>query len=431
MGRLITLGKRSLQSFGSDRCATLSAAIAYYTVFALFPMALVGVSVLGFFIGDVSARRQVVDGIASVITLGDEGKEALSGTLRGASSAKGWLGLIGLATAAWSASGLFGAIRTALDSVWDVDRPLPLLRAKARDLMLFFGFGGLLFASTASTGALQGARQAGADWLGPLLDLAAPLFALLAFVAPLLLTFAAFLVLYRFAPHARLGLRDVWPAAVMAALFVEFGKNILSYYIRNLGNFNALAGSLGAAILFLAFVYYAAQVILFAAEFAKHRMLVNEGTLPATDPRPAAVETSLGKKVKGSLVRLWRIEEQHHDAELPYAPGRLDPATNRPTNTREGVLFNQQQAQERAGRDAGGTGAGSTGGPRPAYTSPGANRPVWPGTLASRDEPGTHPAGERGAVWWRIGGFLLLLALSLVRALRRRRAQQKVPRLVQ
>lgn len=353
MGKYITILKRAFGSFGTDRCATLSAAIAYYTIFSLFPMALVGVSLLGFFVGDASARDRVVDGIASVITLGDAGEQALSDTLKGVNSAKGWIGLIGLATAAWSASGLFGAIRTALDQVWDVDRPLPMLRAKARDLLLFLGFGGLLGASTASTGMLQAARDKGATWLGPLDSVAGPVFGLIVFFAPLLLTFLAFMFLYKTAPHARLSFKDVLPAAVLAALFFEFGKNLLAYYILNMGNANALAGSLGAAILFLAFVYYASQVILFAAEFAKHRLLVVEGTLPATDPKPSKPKVPAGQKVTGTLTRLWSVDESHHDAELPYKPGRMDPVTNRPTNTREEVIMKWQESAEHARQDAG------------------------------------------------------------------------------
>ncbi|HET8647123.1 MAG TPA: YihY/virulence factor BrkB family protein, partial [Vicinamibacteria bacterium] len=213
MGRFITLIKRSLQSFGADKCSIFSAAIAYYMVFTLVPMALLGVSVLGLVVGDASARQQVIDGIASVITLGAEGEAALASTLSGVSRASGVLGLVGLLTAAWSVSGLFGVIRSALDTVWDVERPLPTLRAKLHDLMLFAGFGGLLAASTASTGVLQGARAAGAQWLGPLLELAGPVFGLLAFLAPLVLTFAAFMFLYRFGPHARLRWGQVWPAA--------------------------------------------------------------------------------------------------------------------------------------------------------------------------------------------------------------------------
>jgi hypothetical protein len=151
----------------------------------------------------------------------------------------------------------------------------------------------------------------------------------------------------------------VLPAAVLSALFFEFGKNVLAYYILNMGGANKLAGSLGAAILLLLFVYYAAQVVLFAAEFAKHRLLVAEGTLPATDPKMESPKVPFLQKLKGTLVRLWTVQDVHHDPELPYEPARLDPATNRPTNTREAVIVKWQlaQAQQRQDADLDATGA--------------------------------------------------------------------------
>jgi membrane protein len=343
----ITVLKRSLQSFGSDKCATLAAAIAYYTVFALFPMALIGVSILGFFVSDGAARQQVVNSLASVISLGDASRQALSQTLAGVSRARGLLGLVGLLTALWGASGLFGSIRSALDSVWDVDRPLPVLRAKARDLLLFVAFGGLLMASTVSTGLLQSINQ-----IGPLRPLAGPVGDLLGILAPLLFTFAAFMVLYRLAPHARLEWRDIWPAAAITTIAFDFGKNLLTLYLRHVASLNVLAGSLGAAILFLAFVYYASQVILLAAEFAKHLMLVKAGAVPATDTPRKAIQVPLAEKLKGTAIRLWQVGHPHHDEDLPYAPARMDVTTNRPTNTREEVLFKLQEAEANAARDS-------------------------------------------------------------------------------
>ena len=405
MGGVVTVLKRSVHSFGSDRCASLAAGIAYYTVFALFPMALVGVALLGLFVDDASARASVVSGIAGVITLGDAGEEALNGALSGVSRASGVLGLFGILTALWSASGLFGSFRAALDSVWDVDRPLPMLRGKLRDIGLLIGFGGLLGASTTSTAFIQGARQTGTDLIGPLLDLAGPLFALVAFFAPLALTFAAFMILYRMAPHARLRWRDVWPSALIAALFFEFGKNALTYYISNLGNFNALAGSLGAAILFLVFVYYSAQVVLFAAEVAKHRLLIQSGVVPAKDePATPKPKVSLVDKVQGTLKRLWQVDESHHDKELPYAPARLDPATNQPTNTREEVLFAIEEGRKRAQEDAG------EATPADARTSAGAVAGALPASALLTN----GQAPMVGSLWWRVGSLAFAIVLALI-----------------
>jgi len=349
MKTILTLAKRSLQSFQSDKCATLAAAIAYHAVFALFPIALLGVGILGFFIGGPAARQHVVEAITRVIPLGDSGATSLSATLAGMNRASSWLGILGLLGTAWSASGLFASIRSALDSVWDVDRPLPPLRAKVQDLVVMLGFGGLLVASSASTGLLAAARRgSGQLWA----QLATPLFVPLTLLVPLLLTLPAFMLLHRLAPHARLHWADVWPAAAISALFFTLGQTLLTFYLTHLGHFNALAGSLGAAILFLAFVYYGAQVGLLAAEFAKHRLLVRAGAVPATDPVVRAAPRSRAQQVTGLLARLWAVQESHHDNGLPYRPSRLEPVSNAPTNTREEVLYKQRQAQEHAAQDA-------------------------------------------------------------------------------
>jgi membrane protein len=347
-----TLVKRSLQSYQADKGATLAAAIAYHAVFALFPIALLGVAILGFFIGGAAARQQVVEAITRVIPLGDSGTASLATTLAGASHARGWLSLLGLLGTAWSASGLFAAIRSALDSVWDVDRPLPPLRAKLRDLVVMLGFGGLLVAAAVITALLAAARQGSGQLWAPLASLAPPLFVPLTLLLPLLLAVPAFLLLHRLAPHARLHWADVWPAAAISALFFTFGQTVLTLYLTHLGRINPLAGSLGAAILLLAFLYFGAQVSLLGAEFAKHRLLVRAGAVPATDPVVHAAPRSPAQRLSGLLVRLWTVEEAHHDRSLPYRPSRLEPLRQAPTNTRDAVLFKQRQAQEHAVQDA-------------------------------------------------------------------------------
>jgi membrane protein len=379
MKTTLTLAKRSLQSFQSDKCATLAAAIAYHAVFALFPIALLGVALLGFFIGGAAARQQVVEAITRVIPLGESGTASLSATLLGLSRASGWLGVLGLLGTAWSASGLFASIRSALDSVWDVDRPLPPLRAKAQDLLVMLGFGGLLIAASASTGLLVVARQSSDQLWAPLAQLATPLFLPLSLLLPLLLTVPAFMVLYRLAPHVRLHWADVWPAAAISALFFAFGQNLLALYLAHLGHLNALVGSLGAAILVLVFISYSAEVGLLAAEFAKHRLLVRAGAVPATDAAVPRAPSSRLQQLTGMLVRLWTVGQAHHDPGLPYHPGRLEPVRKAPTNTREAVLYRQGQAQEHAAQDADRTSPA-----QPALAA--AERLVTPGKAGSADE---------------------------------------------
>lgn len=325
---LVTLIARSIRSFGEDDCGLHAAAIAYYAVFALLPIALVGVGVLGFFIGDESAREHVAGAITNVIALGDSGEATLETTLRGVSRTSGWLGLAGLVIAVWSASVLFGQIRAALDDVWGI-KDLPVLRAKLRDVLLFLGFTSLLLASTIVTGVLVGLWVHAEGWPAPVHGIVGVLLVLAARFSPF--TFAAFLFLHRFGTHARLRWRDVMPAALITTLFFELGKNVFAYYVVRFSTLNALAGSLGAAILLLVWLSYSARVTLFAAEFAKHRKLVRAGLMPAVDP-PAETRRTLSQYVREAVVRLWEDESPLQPAH-PQPNGDADRRTPAPAST--------------------------------------------------------------------------------------------------
>jgi hypothetical protein len=73
----------------------------------------------------------------------------------------------------------------------------------------------------------------------------------------------------------------------------------------------------------------------------------------------------LPQKVKQAALGLWRTDESHHDAELPYQPSRLDPATNGPTNTREEVIMRWEDASRVRGPN---------GAPRPTVVAGAARR---------------------------------------------------------
>lgn len=309
MRRFVTLVKRSALSFAADRCTMLAAAVAYYTIFALFPIGLVGVAVLGFFVGDLSARQQVVESIASVVTLGDQGEAALSRTLQRTSELKGVLGVFGVIAAVWSASTLFTAIRQALDEVWGITEPQPVIRAKLADLRLFAGLFTLLGAATTAGQVVLRAWELNSAWLGELNADQDAIIAIATAAASFALTVGAFLFLHRFGTRAPVTWRDVWPAALVTAIFFEFGKNVFALYISHLSGFNPLVGPLGAAILLLLFVNYASRVALFGAELAKHDKLVRCGLLPPTDPAPEGGSTPLPDLIRDAAISLWRSNE--------------------------------------------------------------------------------------------------------------------------
>jgi YihY family inner membrane protein len=79
------------------------------------------------------------------------------------------------------------------------------------------------------------------------------------------LTFAAFLALYRIVPPVPVRLRDVLPAAALAAIGVQVAGAGFSVYLEHFADFDEVYGSLGAVFAFLLLVYVAAWVLLFGA----------------------------------------------------------------------------------------------------------------------------------------------------------------------
>jgi len=321
MKRIYTILMRSVQSFGADGCSTHAAAIAYYTVFALLPMALVGVSVLGFFVGGEQARLEVIKTFNTAVALSPEGEESVERLLRGVNRARGWLGAAGLLVALWSATSLFAAIRRALDAVWHVEQQVPTLRAKLRDFVMYAGFVGLLTTATLSSTYFNDLIAWSTRAFGAFALICVVIIGLAAETIP----FCAFLFLHRFGTDANVRWRDVWPAALVTTLFFEFARNAFAAYVRSLESFNVLAGSLGAAILLLLFVNYSARVALFSAELAKHRKLVRAGLLPPTNaPMPDEKQTLL-IRFRDAVIRLWAIEGGAAAPRAQDDPGKAKP----------------------------------------------------------------------------------------------------------
>ena len=85
---------------------------------------------------------------------------------------------------------------------------------------------------------------------------------------PFVLTGLVVLFLYRVLPDPRPKTREIWPGAVVAVLLLEVVRDALELYFEDLSDFGALYGSLGAMMALLVFVFAAANVLVFGAEFA-------------------------------------------------------------------------------------------------------------------------------------------------------------------
>jgi membrane protein len=276
--RLLILTVRSIQEFGDDRCTQMAAAISYYALFSLFPLLIFMVSIFGIFLQSSSLQKDLIDKVLELIPLtSDEGRNEVKdaiGAIAGISIPLSMVGLLGLA---WSASAMFGAIRTSLNIAWDIESSRHVVKQKLLDLGMVAGVGAFFLLSIGTTALLRTTQEASSDILGPLSSNTAFFWRVMPYLMPAVFSFGAFTVLYRFVPNAPIKIGDVWPGALIAAIFFEIIKNGFSFYLANFGRYDVIYGSLGAVVALLFWMYLSAVVLLFGAEVASEYPRVKAG----------------------------------------------------------------------------------------------------------------------------------------------------------
>jgi membrane protein len=268
-----------------------AAAVSYYVLFSLFPLLIFAVAVLGLLVRDPAIQDRVVTAIVDQfppeVNLRSQVEAVVS---RVAASSVTALGLVGLLTAVWTASGAFGALRRALNRAFDVPGAQSFVRGKLVDLLGVFGVVGLVLASIAATALLGVVRMLAVEYAAGSVPDAA--WRLASFLVPFGLSFLTLLVVYRLIPNRRVRLSVLWVGALLAAVGLELAKAGFGFYVTTVSRSQEVYGALGGAILFLLFVFVVANIVIVAAEVTAE--LVNDRDRATVIPARRAAPTARG-----------------------------------------------------------------------------------------------------------------------------------------
>ena len=100
----------------------------------------------------------------------------------------------------------------------------------------------------------------------------------------LMLIFVVGLIFY-FVPNAKVRFRDVWPGAIVTGLLWRGTLIGFSFYIRDMGRFTMVHGSIAAVVVFLIWVYTCAVLLMYGVEFTAAYARLRRGR---ADEAPAA-----------------------------------------------------------------------------------------------------------------------------------------------
>jgi len=271
VGNAFSQLKQTFQEWLQDKAPQLGAALAYYTVFSLAPLVLVLLAIIGVVFRDDPAGAW--DKVTQQMSyfLDQSAVQVVQNIAQQASQPrKSTLAtIIGIALALFGASGVFGQLQDALNTIWGV-KAAPtrglwrFLRSRFLSFAMVGGICFLLLVSLAIEALLKGFSHYVESALPGGLIVALGVYLVFDFAVVVLL----FAMIFKFLPDVKIQWRDVWIGAVITAILFGIGKWLLAFYLGS----SAAGSAYGAAsslITLLLWVYYSSQILLFGAEFTQ------------------------------------------------------------------------------------------------------------------------------------------------------------------
>ena len=310
-----------IQKFGNDQAGSRAALIAYYGLFALFPLLLLFTTILGYALrGNEKLQANLINSaLGTFPIIGPQLKSHAHG-LTGSASAI----VVGSLLLLYGSIGLGLATQSAMNLVWNIPYVrwpsiyLRYLRALAVLVLLALSTIGL----TVLTGF---ATLVSHSWAATALLL----------VGSLIINFCLIIVAFNVMTADALRWRDIALGATLAAAFWQILQLIGSWYVgRELQRASDTYGFFGVVIALLTWIFLGAQFFLIAAEInvvQRYRLWPRSMTQPPLTEADRVVFERLARmEIRRPEVRIevgFTPEADHDPLEASPTSARINPDT--------------------------------------------------------------------------------------------------------
>jgi membrane protein len=255
---------RALVGLVNSQDLTHAAAIAYYALLSLFPFLLLVISLLGSIAADDNDRLAV---LTFVFRYFPTQLDFVRTQLDAFRQTRLPVGVAGGLALIWASLGVFGAITSAVNEAWGVEKQRSFLRHRMVSFLMLVAAGGVTMLALVAVSAVQVAE---ASWFGVMLSRFQWLTAfqswIFRYAATILLILAVGLVYY-FIPNAKTRFRDVWVGAVLTGVLWTLAFRGFSWYIGRNSQLRLIHGSIAAVVVFLLWIYISSVILMYGVEF--------------------------------------------------------------------------------------------------------------------------------------------------------------------
>jgi membrane protein len=255
---------RGIVGFYRSDNLTYAASIGYYGLLSLFPFSLLALAIIGSVTADETDRNVV---LGFVLRYFPKQFDFITTQLDAFRASTLTLGITGSLALVWGSLGVFGAISTAVNHAWGVEKQRSFWKHKLFSFLMLLVAGFVLIVAVLLVWAAEVVR---ATWFAGVVAQFPGLQVLQGFALRNATTAMFILVVglvFYFVPNAKVRFRDVWIGAFLTGLLWKAALVGFSWFIRDMGGFTRVNGSIAAVVVFLIWVYTQAVILLYGVQF--------------------------------------------------------------------------------------------------------------------------------------------------------------------
>ncbi|MBY7141815.1 YihY/virulence factor BrkB family protein [Virgibacillus sp. NKC19-3] len=260
MDKAKNFAKGFMTKFKEDNVPLLAAAQAYYYLLAIFPLIIVGFTIIPYFNINPNDAVDFIGNLlpSEIASVFEENIISLIET------PKGGLLTVGILGALWAASNGINAFIKASNTAYDVQETRSFVVVRLIALGLTLGmiialvvafilpmFGSIILNFLESLLGFSGATSL--------------LFQVLRWTLSIFVLTGLLMFLYRFAPNKKIPFKHIFPGAVTASVLWQLISLGFSFYVSNFGNYSATYGSLGGIIILMIWFFLTGLILMTGA----------------------------------------------------------------------------------------------------------------------------------------------------------------------
>ncbi len=261
--------RETFADWREDKASRLAAAMSYYMAFSLAPLLVVVIALIGLVYGREAAQGQIIEQVGNLV--GKDGADQVQSMILGASKEKTGVlaAALGIVTLVFGASGVFGQLQDALNTIWEV-RPKPgqglwgTIKKRFLSFTMVLGTGFLLLVSLVISALLAGLSD---RFLGQS-EAVQPALQAINVVVAWAVSAVLFAMIFKVVPDADIHWHDVWIGAAFTSLLFSIGRFALGFYLGT-GSISSSYGAAGSLVIIMFWIYYSAQILFLGAEFTQ------------------------------------------------------------------------------------------------------------------------------------------------------------------